>query len=436
MVELAGSSALDTVELGGLEVLLLFVINEALACEEVSLGGLDSLALCDEHMAKQEDHVDWDTNVSGDKVDVVELDAFGVDESVVVLGQADEDAEKQGDTSANHACGRDVGHGAVGQVLGLAGAQEVDVGDEDGDPGEDTKDGGQVDKVAKHLFGVLGDVHKGQAGKQRGGAKRNVGDATAIGALEDGGSGVVGSKTVQGTAGNVQVRVGGREDKDKDTRVDDVREHLDSGNGGGGHKGTGSGRGTLARGLVGVGERGRVPGDNHSDKQDAQAVKDQDTEECKLDGLGDGAARVLRFACSDTNQFSSEVGKGSVDHDGPESQKLASGASAVLLDESSGILPVAETRGLVLVRSTTAGNDQTEENDANDDNDLERRQPEFKLAKELDATKVVDANNGNEENGNKNSRIHFFRLDPELNHQSCGRQLVRGNDEVFEEVAA
>lgn len=53
----------------------------------------------------------------------------------VVLGQGDEDAEEDGAVGAVDAEGRGVGEGRGGDVLRDAGANEVDVRDEDGDPG-------------------------------------------------------------------------------------------------------------------------------------------------------------------------------------------------------------------------------------------------------------------------------------------------------------
>ena len=51
------------------------------------------------------------------------------------------------------------------------------------------------------------------------------------------------------------------------------------------------------------------------------------------------------------------------------------------------------------------------------------------------SAKVVDAEDGNEENGNKDAWVERFAGNPVLNDQGGGGKLVGRNDEVFEEVA-
>lgn len=135
-----------------LEVLVLLSIDNLLSSVKVGLVGLDALALGNEHVAEEKDDVERDAEISGDEVLVVELAGGGVDEDVEVLGQGDEDREEQADDSTPVALRGDVGHGAVGDVLRAASTEEEEVGDEDGDPGQDTEDGDEVDKVAKDLI--------------------------------------------------------------------------------------------------------------------------------------------------------------------------------------------------------------------------------------------------------------------------------------------
>lgn len=64
-----------------------------------------------------------------------------------------------------------------GDTLGLACAAEVDVGNEDGNPGEQTKDGSQVHEVTEDLLAACGDVHVGQkteTGRKTKGVVRNT----------------------------------------------------------------------------------------------------------------------------------------------------------------------------------------------------------------------------------------------------------------------
>lgn len=245
--------------------------------------GLDALALGNEHVAEEHDDVERDSKISSDEVLVVKLAGGGVDEDVEVLGQGDEDREEQDDDGTPVALRGDIGHGAVGNVLGATSTEEEEVGDEDGDPSQDTEDGDEVDKVAKDHGTGGGSIHKRQAGNSCAKEKRWVGNTTLVCSLEDGGSSVIGGKAVESSAGNVQVGVGGRKDKDQNTGVDDVRQDLDAGEGGGDDEGRSVGTGAL---LVGKGELGAVVRDNHADKEDAEAVEEEDTEEGELDGCG------------------------------------------------------------------------------------------------------------------------------------------------------
>lgn len=86
-----------------------------------------------------------------------------------------------------------------------------------------------------------------------------------------------------------------------------------------------------------------------------------------------------------------------------------------------------------MIRATAEGKNQGKDDYADDGDDLERRQPEFELAKELD-TKVVDADDDDEEDGDKDTRIDVFSIDPVLNGEGSGSQLVGSDNDVLEPV--
>lgn len=100
--------------------------------------------------------------------------------------------------------------------------------------------------------------------------------------------------------------------------------------------------------------------------------------------LGNGSSRVLSFSSSDTNQLSSEVRKSGIDHDGPKAEELAQGARMVEFSKGTRMVPVSEAWGIA-VRTASAGNDQGENNDADDDDDFEGGKPKFQFAEELDS---------------------------------------------------
>lgn len=86
----------------------------------------------------------------------------------------------------------------------------------------------------------------------------------------------------------------------------------------------------------------------------------------------------MSLASGDTDKFSSKVGKSSIHHDGPKSQEPFERVRVIFeslthrlpLGKSTGIIPVPESTGIA-VGTTTAGDDETEQNDADDDDHLE-----------------------------------------------------------------
>lgn len=120
--------------------------------------GLDGAAAGIPHVAEDEDKIDGDTEVSRDEALVVKVHSILVDENIEVLSEADKDAEEEADGRTPEALRRDVGKLALWNVLGLACADEVEMGNEDGDPGEQTEDCGEVDKVSKNLGCIVSSI--------------------------------------------------------------------------------------------------------------------------------------------------------------------------------------------------------------------------------------------------------------------------------------
>lgn len=126
-------------------------------------------------------------------------------ETVVALGETDDDTEDQGDVGARGAKGSAVRQVRFRDVLGLARAHKVDVCYEKGDPSEEAEDGDQVDEVAEDGFRVAGDVHVGDtcdAGAEDEGID---GDAATVGFGEEFGGFAFFSEAVDGSGCNVEV---------------------------------------------------------------------------------------------------------------------------------------------------------------------------------------------------------------------------------------
>lgn len=154
------------------QVLKLLLINASLPAVQVGRLGTDTLALHDELVSEDHDEIQWDTQVGSDEVLVVPL---AVRAGARVLGQevvetledGDEAAEEQTDVRTPDSARGDKSHGAVWNILSAARAHEVDVGHEDGDPGEETEDGDEVDKVLEDRHGGGVDTEEGEQAEER-----------------------------------------------------------------------------------------------------------------------------------------------------------------------------------------------------------------------------------------------------------------------------
>ena len=84
----------------------------------------------------------------------------------------------------------------------------------------------------------------------------------------------------------------------------------------------------------------------------------------------------------------------------------------------------------MVIWSSSAHKNQTQENQANDDNHFDGRQPELKFAKEFD-TEVVDENNRHKEYGNESSGIDSGAGDPVLDDQGRSGQIIWCDNDVL-----
>lgn len=149
----------------------------------------------------------------------------------------------------------------------------------------------------------------------------------------------------------------------------------------------------------------------------------------------------MSLASSDTDKFSSKVRKSSVDHDGPETKEPLERIRVILesfphgapFRESTRVIPVPEATGIT-IWTTTAGDDEREQDDADDDDDFEGGEPELEFAEEFNATEIVDADDCDEEDCDEDAWVYDVAVDPELDCEGGGCELVGGYDDVFEPV--
>lgn len=77
----------------GSKELLLLAVDNVLATVEVGFVGLDTAALCDQHVTKDENQEERNAQVGGDEGGVVKRLALQ-DEDTIVLGQGNDAAEE------------------------------------------------------------------------------------------------------------------------------------------------------------------------------------------------------------------------------------------------------------------------------------------------------------------------------------------------------
>lgn len=274
---------------------LLFSVNDILEGVEVCLVGLNHLGLHDDLVAKNHDEVHRDTNVTGNEGSLVK----GEDESSEVLENSNENAESKSNVGTVRLEGSLVDKVPITvNALGLESFHEEDVSDKNGNPGEQTQNGNNVDKVSKDLGRVVRAVKVGQGAEKGGESKSVVRNTHLVGGGEDSGSLAIDRHTVEGSGGNVKVGVGCGEDEKQDGSVDDLGEDLDTSVLDGDDEGRGRGRGG---GLVGKEELLIVVSNAHTEEEDGNNVEDHDTVEGKFDGTGDISSRVLGLTNSDTD---------------------------------------------------------------------------------------------------------------------------------------
>lgn len=341
--------------------LLLLSVDGSLSSEQVGVlradRGADTLSASPKLVTKDHDQVERDTNVTGNEGLVIPVAVLVLDKDVKVLEDGNEDGGDKSTVRSSSSEWGDESQLIVGNTLGLASANKVDVGDKDGDPGKDTEDGDHVDKVAKYNLGVGGDVHVGEETEKRRSSKSVDWDTTLIGSGEDSWGLSFLCEAEDGTGGNIEIRVASGEDEDENTGVENSWKVLDSGELDGDDEWRG---GSRVGSSVGKGEILGIVWYEHAEEEDGENVEEEDTVEGELDGAWDGLAWVLSLSNSDTDQFSTEVGKGGSDHSGPDGNEATSMAFLEIWLDWSWVLPVLESLWFGIIWSSTANKNQRE----------------------------------------------------------------------------
>lgn len=194
-------------------------------------------------------------------------------------------------------------------ALQLPGATETDVGEADGTPGEDGRETGQGHHPVEGLLLLIGGGEVSE--KTEGGGEENGEQGTALtidvgeelrGLVLLGQSGEGSGRTIDGRVANGQHR--NHDDNIHNRGKTGNTSVLDS-NDEGGSTGIGVGRS--------VQQAGFVIRDQEADDGQGDDIEEADTPEDLFHGRGEGLAGVGSFSGSQTDQFGTGEGEGSVD---------------------------------------------------------------------------------------------------------------------------
>lgn len=127
-------------------------IDDVFSGVKVCLVRLNASTAGEEHVSEEHGNIERNSKISCYEVLVVKIGGLRVDEDVEVLCQTDKNDKGQADDGTPESLRGDIRHCTIGDVLGAASAQEEEVGDKDGNPSQDTKDGNKVNEIAKDLI--------------------------------------------------------------------------------------------------------------------------------------------------------------------------------------------------------------------------------------------------------------------------------------------
>ncbi len=86
-----------------------------------------------------------------------------------------------------------------------------------------------------------------------------------------------------------------------------------------------------------------------------------------------------------------------------------------------------------MVRPSSQHQHERENDQAADGQHFDRAQPKFQLSEKPDA-EVINRDDGDEEDGDEHPRVDVFSVDPILDDQGPGRELIGGDDDILEPV--
>lgn len=190
---------------------------------------------------------------------------------------------------------------------------------------------------------------------------------------------------MDGTGGTVSARVCDRDDGDGDDGVEDGGEDLDTSELERTHEWRVTSVSTGSAGQVWV-----VRWNNQSEEEERDNIEQANTPEHLLGSLGDSLSWVVRFGSGKTNQLSSSESESSSDEDGAETLEAVA--------ERARVVPVVSSNIASLVgRYATTVDDNSQDDETDDSNNLDRTENEFDFTVTLGSEHVDNDNHSQED---------------------------------------
>lgn len=303
----------------------------------------------------------------------------------VELGNEAENVEHETDPGPDRA-----EHGSEREVVGRAAVHgprlaEADVRVADATPGEEVGETGDGEQPREDGAAVVGFVDVGEAAEEEGHDEHDVGTTFRVDAGTNCGTHATCAESLDSTSCGEGAGVCNGENGEGDDCVEDGGEGFDASQLEGEHE-----RRVAGVTSGGLGEVGVVRGDDQTQEEERDHVEEGDTPEDLLGGFRDRLAWVGGFCCCETDELSSSEGEGSRDENGTESLEA--------IAERTWLVPVVSTNvASGIGRNSTAVNDNTEDDEADNGSDLDDAKNEFDLTVASNAEDVDNANTDQED---------------------------------------
>lgn len=291
-------------------------------------------------------------------------------------------------------------------VLSDEGLSELNVGNQDGEPGEEIGNSGEVLEPAKDVVGTARHTKVCEAGNGGSNDDGIVWDTSLGAGKEDLGGLLVLGESEQVTRARVEEGVSRGRGRGQNDGVDDGWEDRD----------TSAVNGNDPRGVsctdTAMEKVTGVRGNANTNCQRAEDVEEENTPEDTTNGLGDVLPGVLSLASCNGNHLNSTVGERSVDKGREKTQESTGRTCSNVLLHGAGVLPVTKSETIV-ARRTAEINDESDKKQANNSNDLDTGENELGFTIDGDC-KDVQADDEHDDDRDPGSLIDL--VVPETNN--------------------